>query len=200
MFNKKFGTNTNFDADSTTGIVEDATSIMETIDYPVLKAAWEEYITIKARDPEFLYADATVTPTWSALECVVKYDGDLKKFTGEEQHLLRALKKGFYIYADILHTLIDHHDDQEAARDVYAKYPDIYKYIPEEYNNPEQLIQVILEIVKDYQWQLERFAQKHEKAMKVALKKNAHLAAPRRSQLAQAEKEQRGSAIEGLDI
>lgn len=199
MFNTKFGTNTNFDTGSKTTPVEDAHSIMETIDYPILRAAWDEYITIQSEDPDFLYADATATPTWKALEKVIEYAGDFKKFTGEEQHLLRALKKGYVIYADILHVLIDHHDDEDAAKDVYHKYPEIHEFVPEEYDNPEHLIEVLLEVVKDYQWQLEHFAEKHIRPINVALKKNAKIAAPRRSHIAKAARKSNG-AITDLDI
>ncbi len=132
---------------------------------------------------------------------MIKYEGDFKSFSGDEQNLLRALKKGFFIYADILHTLIDHHDDKQAAKDVYHKYPEIHDFIPDEYDNPEHLIEVLLEVAKDYQWQLERFAEKHMKAINSALKKNAKNAAPRRSEIAKAARQRDANgAIKELDI
>ena len=166
MFNKLFGTNNkNFDVDSTTNAVEDSQSIRQTIDYYILRAAWDEYVAIKKQDPDYLYGDTTPTPAWRALEKVEEYDGDFSQFTDEEQHLLRALRKGFHIYADVLHVLIDHHSDTEAAKELYEMHPQIHEHLPPEYNTPERMIEVLIEVVKDYQWQLEHFAMKHGDAI-----------------------------------
>jgi len=184
MFNKLFGTNTNFDPDSTTNAIEDSISIRKTIDFPLLQAAWDEYIEIKKQDPDFLYGDTKDMPIWSALEKLEEYRGDFFAFSGEEQYMLRALKKGFLIYADVIHTLIDHHDDIEAAEHVFNKHPQIHDYLPEEYDNAEHVIEVLLEVAKDYQWQLEHFSDKHQEDIDAALEESAHLAAPRRSKMA----------------
>ncbi len=184
MFNKLFGTNTNFDSESTTNAKDDAESIQNTSDYFVLRSAWDEYVTIKSKDEDYLYGDATPTPAWQALDKVQEYEGDFMKFTGEEQHLLRALKKGFLIYADVLHVLIDHHGDEDAASDLFRKYPELHDHIPPEYDNTKYLIEVLIEIVKDYQWQLEHFSIKHINAINEALKSKKDEASPRRSVVA----------------
>ena len=38
--------------------------------------------------------------------------GDFKAFTKEQLPNLTALKDGFQIYYDVVHVLIDHHDDE----------------------------------------------------------------------------------------
>ncbi len=162
MFNKLFGQNTNFDTESKTSIVEDSIAIRQTVDYIILRAAWDEYVTIKKHDEDYIYGDATPTPAWEALKKVEEYGGDLSQFGDEEQHLLRALRKGFLIYADVLHVLIDHHDDKEVAEDLFDKYPQLHDAVPQKYDNLEHIIDVVIEIVRDYQWQLEQFSTKHK--------------------------------------
>lgn len=170
MFNKLFGTNENFDTESKTGPVEDSISIRQTIDYIILRAAWDQYVEIKSQDPDYKYGDATPTPAWEALKKVEEYKGNFKKFTDAEQHLLRALKKGFLIYADVLHVLIDNHNDTEAGKNILEKYPDLLKSVPEEYANPEHILEVMIEVIRDYQWQLEQFSDKHIKKIDGALR------------------------------
>jgi hypothetical protein len=165
MFNKLFGKNTNFEEGSHTNIIEDSISIRNSIDYVILRAGWDEYVTIKSQDPEYQYAESTNTPAWKALEKVLDYGGDLSQFGEDEQHLLRALRKGFFIYADVLHVMIDHHDDVDAANDMFKKHPDLHAALPSEYDNPEHAIEVIIEVIRDYQWQLEHFSIKHEEVL-----------------------------------
>ncbi len=173
MFNPKFGTNTNFDTGSKTGPVADAKSIQETVDYLALRAAWDEYVTLKSQDPDYQYGDAPATPAWTALDKVIEYKGKFEKFTAEEQRFLRALRKGHLIYSDVLHVLIDHHDDIAAGQDLFTKYPLLHQAIPSRYDTPNKVIEVLIEIIKDYQWQLEHFSEKHAKAIDEALIKHA---------------------------
>jgi len=169
MFNNLFGTNTNFDPGSTTSALEDAIDIRKTIDYIILKAAWEEYTLIKERDPAYDPEYPAPTPCWKALEKLEEYAGDFSRFLPEEQFLIHALINGFLLYSDVLHVLIDHHDDAESAHEMFDKYPQLHHYIPKEYDDDTHLNEVIIAIVKDYQWQLEHFADKHSAAMHDAL-------------------------------
>ncbi len=171
VFNKLFGTNTNFDPDSNTNAKEDAQSIQETIDFIFIRAAWDEYTALKRRDPSYDPEFVMRNPAWTALSRVIEYNGNFNKFTQEEKPLLMALKKGFVLYADVLHVLIDHHDDKNAGHELFEKYPDLHQVMPEEYDDDLHVIEVVVEVVKDYQWQLEHFALKHEDAIDAALAK-----------------------------
>lgn len=169
IFNKLFGMNENFEPGSKTSIIDDSIAIRKSVDYPLILAAWDEYVEIKRRDPDYKYGDSTRTPVWEALKKVEEYKGNLKKFKSEEWHLLRAMKKGFFIYADVLHVLIDHHDDVDAAKSLFDRRPEIHKYLPQEYDNPHNVIEVLIEVVRDYQWQLEQFSSKHMAQIEKAL-------------------------------
>lgn len=171
VFNRLFGTNRNFDADSKTNAKEDALSIQETIDFIFIRAAWDEYTLLKRRDPAYDPEFVMRNPAWTALSKVIDYNGDFKKFTRDEKPLLMAIKMGYVLYADVLHVLIDHHDDARAGHELFDKYPDLHSVMPEQYDNDTHVIEVVIEVVKDYQWQLEHFAMKHESALDNAIAK-----------------------------
>lgn len=152
--------------------VEDAKEILESVNATVLKTAREAYLDIKksdpAYDPDYEKAYNTALPTWRALEDVVKY-GDFKSFPKEELTSLKALKRGYMLYYDIIHLLIDHHNDVEEAKKLFEEYPDLHAALPEEYDNPQHMIEVLLETVRDYQWQLEHFCTKYRRPIREAI-------------------------------
>ena len=98
-----------------------------------------------------------------------EYEGDFNKFTKDDLELLSSLKDGFIAYDDIIHILIDHHDDEEAGHHIFEAHPELHDYMPKEYDNDEHVLEVLLEVVRDYQWQLEHFSTKHAKMIDAAL-------------------------------
>lgn len=146
--------------------LSDAKKIIKSVNKEALESAWDVYVHIKKEHPE-QYDDfdqqtyEILTHTWEGLNKLIKYKGDFTKFTDEEEHFLTELRDGHLAYADVIHVLIDHHDDKKEAEYLFEKHPKLHKVIPKEYDNARQVIEVLLEIVKDYQWQLEHFAMEH---------------------------------------
>lgn len=173
---KKFRDNENFEPDSETGPLEDAKSITESVDYEIISAAWELYAAIKQQGEEY-DADYIRTPAWKALNKLIEFEGDFNHFqpTKEDIILLRALRGGFLVYDDVLHVLIDHHNDTALAEVVFEKHPDLHEHLPKEYNTKQELIHVMIEVVKDYQWQLEHFYNKHKGAIEMAIVDDIHM-------------------------
>lgn len=151
--------------------VEDAKEIQSSVNFELLVAAWDEYTEIKKRDPRY-DPEYLIRPTaWLGLSKVIEYEGDFSRFTAEEQPMLFSLKRGFIFYSDVLHVLIDHHDDAQAGEELFAAHPDVHDLIPPEYDNAEHVIEVIIEVIRDYQWQLEHFYLKHKAAIDAQLEK-----------------------------
>ncbi len=148
---------------------EEARAIRENTDILILDAAWEEYVTIKRQEPDFEESDIAAAPTWEALTKTVERGGNFMHFTPAERPLLEALRKGFLVYNDVLHVLIDHHQDAEAAADLYNKYPELHQHLPQEYDSPEHIIEVLVEAVREYHWQLEHFSMVYGAAIDAAL-------------------------------
>ncbi len=152
--------------------VEDAKNILGSINSTMLKAAREAYLDIKktdpAYDPDYEKTYNIALPTWQALENVVKF-GDFKSFPKEEVESLKTLRRGYVLYYDIIHLLIDHHNDVEEAKKLFEKYPELHAAIADEYDSPQHMIEVLLETVRDYQWQLEHFCNKYRKLIKEAI-------------------------------
>jgi len=169
-FGKLFGMNENFDAESKTNIVDDSKAIRSSVPRVVVQSAWHAYIKIKKTDDAYDSEYSHNTPVWKGLEKVEEYKGNLERFKPEEVELLKALKDGFILYSDVMHILIDHHDDEAAAANIMQTFPDIKEYIPEEFNNVRQLIEVVIEVIRDYQWQIEQFSNKHGAKLDAAIK------------------------------
>ncbi|MCB2081618.1 MAG: hypothetical protein KDD76_03205 [Rickettsiales bacterium] len=151
--------------------VEDAKEILETADYNILKAARAAYLDIKksddAYDPDYEEAYKMALPTWQALEAVIEH-GDFQALPKDKAELLPILRKGHLVFFDILHLLIDHHADKEEAEKLFKQYPELHQSIPDKYDNPQQMIQVLVEGVREYQWQLEHYSDKYNEDIQKA--------------------------------
>lgn len=154
--------------------LRDASEIIKNTNDDALQAAWNIYAHIKKKYPERydgvddLNLDI-MTKTWGGLKKLVEYKGDFSKFTEDERQFLLEIRDGHQSYADVIHILIDHHDDIREAEDLFERFPRLRKVIPEEYNNPRQVIEVLIEIVREYQWQLEHFSINHYGEIEAAL-------------------------------
>lgn len=144
----------------------DAKLIVKSVNKEILECVWDLYSHIKKAHPE-QYDDFDVNvynslvDTWQALEKLIVCKGRLDKFTFDDRYLLLALRDGHLSYSDVIHVLIDHHDDRQEAEYIFEQFPRLHKIIPKEYDNARQVIEVLLEITKDYQWQMEHFAMSH---------------------------------------
>ncbi len=143
--------------------LEDAKKIVKSISKESLQASWTIYHHVKKEHTEQYdeFDQETydiMTRTWGGLHKLIEFKGDFTKFSEEDKHFLFEIRDGHVAYSDVLHVLIDHHDDKLEADYVFKKHPDLHKIIPREYDNTRQVIEFLIEIVKDYQWQLEHFA------------------------------------------
>lgn len=91
---------------------------------------------------------------WEALQNLQKSNGDFSKISNEELNILR---EGFVYYDDMVRILIDHHNDENLANYIFEKHPELHSLIPKQYDNNLQVIEVIIEYVRAYQWNLENF-------------------------------------------
>lgn len=169
MLRKLFGMNDNFDADSHTSAAEDAKAIQESVDYIMIQAAWTEYEAIKASDDAYDSDTVAKTHAWTALSKVIEQKGNFSFFPLEDLPLLKALHNGYLVYSDLLHVLIDHHDDEKAADHLFAAHPELHDALPDEFDDNSHVIEVLIEVIKDYQWQLEHFSDKHKDAIESAI-------------------------------
>jgi hypothetical protein len=99
-----------------------------------------------------------LTYSWEALKKLVEYEGEFQKFKEQEKHFLSALSEGHIAYADIIRVLIENHDNKAAATHLFEQHPRLHKVIPKQYDNTSQVIEVLLEYIKTFQWHLEHFS------------------------------------------
>lgn len=139
-----------------------AKEIIDHVGEEIIHAIWDAYKHIKEEYPE-QYDDFNeplfqkMKDSWLGINKVVEYKGDFSKFDNSEQNLLLALKDGHLAYSDVLHVLIDHHDDKKESSFIFDKRPNLHKNLPKEYDHEEQVLEVLIELTKDYQWDLEHF-------------------------------------------
>ncbi len=149
--------------------VKDAKKIQETIDYRVLKAAWDSFSQIQMGN--FVLSYKVPTPAWFALSAIRNYNGDLNKFEENELHLLQAIKTVNKAYDEIVAALENHSNDEELARHIINTHPNLQQAIPREYDNVGKINSYIIKVIKQYQAMLSAFYTKHKnKIDKVLLK------------------------------
>lgn len=152
----------------------DAKKVLSSVNEEAIRSAWDIYAHIKKNHTE-QYDEfdekhfKKLTYSWEGLKKIVEKNGDFKSFTEKEHYLLLAVRDGHLDYADIIHVLIDHHDDEEEAKYLYEHHPRLHKVIPKQYDNASQIIEVLLEYVKQYQWHLEHYSMKYYGKIEEAL-------------------------------
>ncbi|HCR86044.1 MAG TPA: hypothetical protein DIV86_05135 [Alphaproteobacteria bacterium] len=145
---------------------KDAKNIISSINEEAIRSAWDIYVRIKKNNHEkYGSYDETIfnqlKNSYEALKKVLEKDGDFQKFTDKEKHFLLALRDGHLVYSDIIHVLIDNHDNEKEAEYLYEQHPRLHKIIPKQYDNSRQVIEVLLEYVKQFQWHLEQYSMTH---------------------------------------
>lgn len=106
--------------------------------------------------------------SFQALKKLKLYKGNFSSFTEEEKHLLLSLRQGVRELDGILRNLIENNTNP-AVIEQAGKYEQLIKKMPSQYNSGSQVIQFLIEIVKDYQWQLEHFVMKFHGQINKAL-------------------------------
>ena len=162
------------DPNSIESILMDAKAIKKSINFEVLDSAWDIYEHIKINHPEQYdgfdeHILITMKNTWEGISQLIENNGDFSKLKNENNKILLDIRDGHLAYSDLIHVLIDHHDDKREAEYIFEKHPKLHKAIPKQYDNARQVIEVIIEIVKDYQWQIEHFAMNHYGAIEDAI-------------------------------
>lgn len=152
---------------------KDAKKIVDSVNDEVLYSCWDIYSHIKKNHPE-QYGEydekifKKLTLSWEALRKLIENDGNFKSLKKDKLYLY-ALRDGHLVYHDLIHVLIDHHDDKEEAEYLFKQHPRLHDAIPKEYDNVDQVIEVLLEYAKDYQWRLEHFAMQYNGEIEKAL-------------------------------
>ncbi|MFN5352122.1 MAG: hypothetical protein ACK5BE_05890 [Alphaproteobacteria bacterium] len=169
MFNPNFKRNTNFEEGSTTDIVYDARSILTSIDYIFLRTAIDTYRFIQTRDNN--NPDVRIdTLAWKALKLIAERNGNFKEFRISEKHLLQAIESMPLVYDEILRVLIEKHSSIGIVEEIVKLQPEILDYLPDQYNKKEFVLEVMVEVIHDYQWQLKRFYEKHHEVINKAIR------------------------------
>lgn len=92
---------------------------------------------------------------WEGLKLLEKNNG---KFPASEKEKYSGVfLQGPVYYDDLVRILIDHHNDETAAIHIFEKHPALHSVIPKQYDNPLQVIEVLIEYIRSYQWNLENF-------------------------------------------
>ena len=141
-------------------LLAEAKRILAENSHALLKCAWDEYLHIKQTDEA--YEDDVemrqITPAWFALERLVELGGKLEDLGPEDKLLLKHLQHGHLIYNEILHALIDHHDDEEEAKHLFEKHPELHEHLPAHLNSDAQVMNAMVEVIRQYKIDLEQFS------------------------------------------
>lgn len=148
-------------------IKEDVEWILKNTNYILLRAAWDEFLHLNRIDAKYdedeqsQDIEGAASDCWYALKRLQSLDFDFSKFDIFDLHLLKALKEGYLIYDEILHILSDHHNDTREAKYLFMSHPEIHKYLPREFDNPKQALEVLAESARLFRWELEQFSKKY---------------------------------------
>lgn len=162
--------------DKPTGILEDVQWILAHTHYGLLSTAWDECLHILRIDPRYDEDDSSrnlygrMSYPWYALKKLEDFKGDFTQFPLRKIHLLYALIDGYEIYDEALHVLIDHHNDEREAKLLFATHPKLHQWLPQQYDNARQVLEVLAETVRMFRWELERFSEKHSEMVDAAIK------------------------------
>lgn len=149
--------------------VRDAKKIQETIDYRVLRAAWDGYVRLKKSD--FADVHQSATPAWFALYAIINYNGNFKKFEPDELHQLEAFTKVPQTYELILQELTEHQQDEAFIKQVLATHPNLMEAIPQEYFDEGKVGSYLIATVSKYKKMLHNYYETHQKKIDATIEK-----------------------------
>jgi hypothetical protein len=182
MFDSLFK-NAEEDTGKPTSVLSDVEWILDNTNYILLRAAWDEFLHILATDKGRYDEDLShdnlegiAMDSWYGLKKLKDFGGDFTQFNVFELHYLERLQGGFIVYDEIMHVLSDHHNDEKEANYFFQSHPEIHKHVPKEFDNPKQILEVLLETARVYRWELEQFSKKHsekiDKSIKIILEEH----------------------------
>jgi hypothetical protein len=148
---------------------KDALKIQETIDYRVLKAAWDSYARINKGD--FKAKFKTSTPAWYALFAVQNYKGKFKDFSVEELHLLKSLTSVQSAYSDIIKALEDNASDEDLSEYILRTHPNLEQAVPKEFLYVDKIGGYIAKEIQTYQSLLLNFYTTYQPSIDDAIQK-----------------------------
>lgn len=149
--------------------VKDAKKIHDTIDYRVLRAAWDGYVRSKKKD--FKKSHGAATPAWFALFAIQNYKGNFNKFDVEELPQLQSFVSVHEVYEEIKAELASHTNDQKFAEYLLETHPDLHDAVPSGKDSIDQIDQYIIDVLSRYQEMLEKFYKKYQKQIDGAIAK-----------------------------
>ncbi len=88
----------------------------------------------------------------------------------EKSEMTKLLPEAPVFFDDLLRILIEHHDDEKEAENLFERHPELHKAIPEQFDNNRQIIEVLIEYVKEFRWSLEDFTNKYQEIFSRKLK------------------------------
>jgi len=146
---------------------KDAKKITQSIDYRILRVAWELFVDHRDHhdaDDQFKIA----TPAWLALEIVIN-NGDLKSFEPHEKKFLGILRRAPEVYTEViavLETLKETFSDDDAAL-VFDSHHDLSDVITPEFQEyrRKEVLNILIEVAKAYKQMLDKFMAKHGSAI-----------------------------------
>ena len=148
--------------------VKDAKNIQNTINYKVLKVAWDSYAQITKGNCD---KHRMATPAWYALFSVINYKGDFKKFDLDDLHLLKSLQNVHETYDSIISALEDNSNDDELARYILNTNPDLTNVVPNEYDNVHKITGYIASVIRMYEEMLSEFCAKYGNKIQMQIEK-----------------------------
>lgn len=146
---------------------KDAAKIHNTIDYKVLRAAWDTYVRIKKTG--FQQTHSTATPAWFGLFAIQNHEGKFDRFDTDELHLLKAFTATHNACGEIITTLSENKADSSLAEHIMATHPNLQETVPEKHHNPDRIIEYITQVVKTYQKMLQEYYMRYKEEIDGAI-------------------------------
>ncbi len=144
-------------------ILQDAEEILQSISDVVFDSSLDIYrhiYTLPSADATG-YEEDNITRMKNVRQCIkliVKYEGKISNFSDEEKEIyLNLMPEGAVYYDDLVRVLVEHHDDVAEANHLFEIHPELHNFIPKQYDNSRQVIEVLIEYIRNYQWLLEKF-------------------------------------------
>ncbi|MDX1950230.1 MAG: hypothetical protein SFT90_07020 [Rickettsiales bacterium] len=148
-------------------ILKDAEEVLSAISDVVFNSSLDIYrhIYTLPNSDKTGYEEENITRMKNVRESIrliIKYEGDVNSFSEEEKEIyLPLMQEGAIYYDDLVRVLVEHHDDISEANHLFEIHPELHNYIPKQYDNSRQVIEVLIEYIRNYQWLLERFVNKY---------------------------------------
>jgi hypothetical protein len=139
--------------------IKDARSILESVDYRIIKAAWELYA---AEDQKILQLIPS-TPDWRMLSLILESNGNIERLGAHNLPLLKSFNSVVSVYGEIVKMLEEKSHNSELAEEFFKRFPDLHDAIPAAYSNHERMYDVMIDALIQYRKNIDGYAKKHAK-------------------------------------